>query len=65
MKNKFKYTLDLNDKQYLDFISGNELKINLNDNYYQTTYKGHSLGYGKLSKGILKNKYPKGLRKLK
>lgn len=62
--NKYKYTYELNDQEYLDYISGKELKINKDDNYYLLTYHKHSLGYGKISKGILKNKYPKGLRKV-
>lgn len=62
--NKYKYTYELNDQEYLDYISGKELRINKDDNYYLLTYHKHSLGYGKIAKGILKNKYPKGLRKV-
>lgn len=61
---KYKYTYDLSDKEYADYISGKELKIDKEDHYYLLTYKDLSLGYGKLSNGILKNKYPKGLRRV-
>lgn len=64
LKNKYKYIYELNDLEYEDFISGKELKINLDDNYYLLTYKNLSLGFGKSVKGVLKNKYPKGLRRV-
>ena len=64
LKNKFKYIYDLSDKEYDDYISGKELKVSLSDNYYLLTYKNLSCGFGKCSKGILKNKYPKGLRRV-
>lgn len=64
LKGKYKYVYELNLKEYDDFISGKELKISGDENYYLLTYKNHSLGFGKLSKGILKNKYPKGLRRV-
>lgn len=62
--NKFKYVYDINDDEYNTFISGNELKANISDGYYLITYNGLSLGYVKASKGSLKNKYPKGLRRV-
>jgi NOL1/NOP2/fmu family ribosome biogenesis protein len=64
LKGKFRYTYDLNDDEYLTFISGNQLKADLEDHYYQITYRGHSLGYGKSGSGYIKNKYPKGLRRM-
>lgn len=60
----YKYSCDLNDEEYEKFIKGLEIKKELNDNYYLVTYKGLSLGFGKISNGILKNKYPKGLRRV-
>ncbi len=60
----FRYQYDLSDEEYLKFIKGNELTIEKEDNYFQVTYKGLSLGYGKCAKGKLKNKYPKGLRRV-
>ena len=60
----FKYEYSLNDEEYYKFIRGDELSIDKEDNYYQVTYKGLSLGFGKCAKGKLKNKYPKGLRRV-
>ena len=55
---------DLSDEEYLKFISGEELSVNLDNHYYQVTYKGLPLGFGKCSNKQLKNKYPKGLRRM-
>jgi len=60
----FKYKYDLNDEEYDKYISGNELLANTDNHYYQITYKNLSLGYAKSSQGHLKNKYPKGLRRV-
>ena len=64
LKGKYRYTYDLDEHQYDDFVSGKEIKANLDDHYYQLTYKGIALGYGKCAKGTIKNKYPKGLRRM-
>ncbi|MBQ6216409.1 MAG: RsmF rRNA methyltransferase first C-terminal domain-containing protein [Erysipelotrichaceae bacterium] len=64
LKGKYRYTYDLNDREYLDFISGKEIKKDLEDHYYQLTYRGISIGFGKCAKGTIKNKYPKGLRRM-
>ena len=64
LKGKYRYTYDLNDREYLDFISGKEIKKDLEDHYYQLTYRGISVGFGKCAKGTIKNKYPKGLRRM-
>ena len=64
LRDKFKYIYDLNDVEYDKFISGNELDVKLSNNYYLITYKGYSLGYGKCANNKLKNKYPKGLRRM-
>ena len=60
----FKYKYDLSDEEYLKFISGEELNVNLDNHYYQVTYKNLPLGFGKCSNNQLKNKYPKGLRRM-
>ena len=60
----FKYKYDLSDEEYLKFISGEELSVNLDNHYYQVTYKDLPLGFGKCSNKQLKNKYPKGLRRM-
>ena len=64
LKGKYRYTYDLDEQQYDDFVSGKEIKASLDDHYYQLTYKGIALGYGKCVKGTIKNKYPKGLRRM-
>ena len=64
LKGKFKYTYDLSDDEYDKYVGGLEIKANLNNAYYQITYKNHSLGFGKCSNGVIKNKYPKGLRRM-
>ena len=53
-----------NDEEYDIYISGNELKAMLDSHYYLLTYKNVSLGFGKASNGVIKNKYPKGLRRM-
>lgn len=63
LKKYFKKRISLNYEQFLLYVKGQELKIdNLEKGYYLIEYKGYSLGYGKVSDGKLKNKYPKGLR---
>ena len=63
-KLKFKYKYDLNDDEYNKFIKGESLQVNLSNHYYQVTYKGFPIAYGKCSNNELKNKYPKGLRRV-
>jgi len=60
----FKYIYNVDDDEYINFIQGYELKIDKPNGYYLVTYKNYSLGFGKCSNGILKNKYPKGLRRV-
>ena len=64
LRNNFKYQYDLNNQELKKYLNGEELIIEGEDNYYLITYKSLSLGYGKLSKNRLKNKYPKGLRRM-
>lgn len=63
LKNHFNFIYELNDVEYNDFVKGYEIKTNLENNYYLLTYKDFSIGYGKCSNNIIKNKYPKGLRR--
>ena len=60
----FKYSYDLSDDEYQIFVSGNEIKKDMDKHYYLLTYKGYPLGFAKSSNGSLKNKYPKGLRRM-
>ena len=64
LKGKYRFVYDLNDKEYDSFISGNEFKADIDNHYYLLTYKGISLGFGKCSNKAVKNKYPKGLRRM-
>ena len=60
----YKFEYDLSEKDYNDFVKGLEIKTNnLSNNYYHLTYKGYSVGFGKVNNNVIKNKYPKGLRK--
>ena len=64
LKGKYRYVYELNDREYDLFISGNVFKADLDNHYYLLTYKGISLGFGKCSNKAVKNKYPKGLRRM-
>ncbi|MBO4918842.1 MAG: RsmF rRNA methyltransferase first C-terminal domain-containing protein [Erysipelotrichaceae bacterium] len=61
---KYRYSYELNDEEYDRFVSGQEIFSSLDSHYYLLTYKGASIGFGKCSNGIIKNKYPKGLRRM-
>lgn len=45
------------------YISGQTFNVDGNKGYHLICIDGYSLGWGKLSQGIMKNHYPKGLRK--
>ncbi len=62
MPNGFKNVLDLDDSNIFKYLHGETLPCNYKG-YTLVTYKGISIGLGKASNGILKNLYPKGLRK--
>ena len=64
LNGRYRYVYDLDEKEYDLFISGNEFKADLDNHYYLLTYKGYSLGFGKCSNRAMKNKYPKGLRRM-
>lgn len=61
---KFKYRYDFSDEEYIRYKKGYEIETKLEDNYYLLTYKGLSFAYSRVKKGIMKNKYPKGLREM-
>lgn len=64
LNHMYKYEIELNDSDYQSFIRGLEIKQEgLENKYYHLTHKGYSVGFGKYSNGVIKNKYPKGLRK--
>ena len=64
LRKYFIKTYDLNDRQYDDFIKGAELGVDLSDGYYLLSYQNLALGFGKVANKRLKNKYPKGLRRM-
>lgn len=45
------------------YLNGQTLNLSGDKGWYLVTVDGYSLGWGKLAGGILKNHYPKGLRK--
>lgn len=57
------------DNQYLDdqiiyqYINGETFPYDGEKGWYLIAVNGYSIGFGKLSSGIMKNHYPKGLRK--
>ena len=59
----FRPVLDIAEEStILKYLHGETLKTDLPNGYALVTYQGISLGLGKVSNGILKNLYPKGLR---
>lgn len=57
-----KRTFELMDEQVVSYLKGETLPCNGVGGWTLVTYKGYPLGWGKVSGGILKNHYPKGLR---
>ena len=57
-----KRTFELEDEQVISYLKGETLPCNGENGWTLVTYKGYPLGWGKVSGGILKNHYPKGLR---
>ena len=60
----FKRCIELNAKDYHDYVAGLELPFDVENGYYLVKYHGYSVGFGKCTGGRLKNKYPKGLRQV-
>ena len=57
------YSLDLTSGEAWDYIKGQTFPAKGGKGWYLITVDGYSLGWGKLAGGIMKNHYPKGLRK--
>lgn len=58
--------LDVNSPEINSYLLGEEISVNSNiKGYTAVCVNGMTLGFGKCSNGQLKNKYPKGLRKVK
>jgi len=60
----FDKTIDLNDNQMLAYQHGDVIPCNdALKGFVVLAYKGYQVGFGKASDGMIKNHYPKGLRK--
>lgn len=57
------HTYDLTVKEAEEYLSGQTFQAEGEKGWYLITVEGYSLGWGKLAGGIMKNHYPKGLRK--
>ena len=55
--------LESNSREALSYLHGETLPADLENGWALVTVDGISLGWGKAVDGILKNFYPKGLRK--
>ncbi len=56
--------LPLSDERTIAFLHGEEIPVSCDKGYALVTIEGIPCGFGKVSGGVLKNKYPKGLRRL-
>lgn len=52
-----------NDGEAKAYLSGMTLNYNGKKGWYLMTYRGYGIGWGKLAGQVMKNHYPKGLRK--
>lgn len=54
--------LNYRSNEVLSYLRGDTLPADIEDGWYIVNVDGYPLGWGKVSRGILKNHYPKGLR---
>ena len=60
----FSQTIALDDAQILSYLHGDVIPCNESlKGFVVLSYKGYQIGFGKASDGMIKNHYPKGLRK--
>ena len=61
---KSRIELSENENELYAYLSGEEISApeNADNGWCVVTYKGSSIGGGKISQGRIKNHYPKGLR---
>lgn len=59
----FPYQIELNQEQAKLYLSGNSFHVDSQDGIVLLSYLNNPLGFGKITKGRLNNKYPKGLRR--
>lgn len=57
------HTVDFSVSEIAAYLNGQALSMEGEKGWYLVTVDGYSIGWGKLAGGILKNHYPKGLRK--
>ena len=57
------WSLDGNSEEARNYLKGNTFPAEGEKGWYLITVDGYSIGWGKLAGGIMKNHYPKGLRK--
>ena len=57
------HTWNLSSEEAASFLKGNTFPAEGEKGWYLITVDGYSIGWGKLAGGIMKNHYPKGLRK--
>lgn len=57
------YSFSLEDRMAKAFINGETFSAQGEKGWYLVCVEGFSMGFGKLAGGIMKNHYPKGLRK--
>lgn len=57
------YSYRLSKEEAVKFIAGETFQAEGEKGWYLITVDGYSLGWGKLAGGLMKNHYPKGLRK--
>lgn len=62
---KVKYAMDfsLKDDEIYNYINGQTFECSGDKGWYMISVDGYSIGWGKLAGGVMKNHYPKGLRK--
>lgn len=60
---RYSYCLDSKEKEASDYINGQTFPAEGEKGWYLICVDGFSTGWGKLAGGIMKNHYPKGLRK--
>ena len=60
---KRRVELDFDDERVYKYLWGEEIATDITESgYCAVMYKGCALGGGKISGGVVKNHYPKGLR---
>lgn len=59
----FSYDMESEGKEIREYLLGQTLSHEGEKGWYLMTTEGYSIGWGKLAGGIIKNHYPKGLRR--